>query len=354
MRDYLSAREIDAMGEAEQPSRLLRVYLDTADIMYIADGKAPVASVDRLRRALAAAPAAIVWSTNHPWDYYPTTDEATKDRFIDAMNQFPLVVGSYTEPQQFEPYPDGPPIDIELAHIPDLREVMDHPAASEALGPVGAVVEQVYEAEQAGLEALRATRGVPLYGKNHEFFLQILITITRGQNATTVDEAIAFWEARGLQIDPTARDVVRAQLESYGEMLRQLRAQFPELQNDATVTASLRNALRAALDPDMHERAPGLYAQALLRKRKRANLDRNSRRSDMVDLMHVQFLPYVDVFTTDRENESILRPELPRIRKERASVLLRTRQLEAIADEIERLASVGPAVTPTSTESETP
>ena len=67
----------------------------------------------------------------------------------------------------------------------------------------------------------------------------------------------------------------------------------------------------------------------------------------MVDIQHVQFLPYVDVFTTDRENEAILRPELANIRRLRASVLVRTRQLDTVADEIDRLAAADkPASTP--------
>ena len=118
------------------------------------------------------------------------------------------------------------------------------------------------------------------------------------------------------------------------DMINQLRELCPEIDGDTLMALVLQNE-----DPDLHNVAPGLFLQRALRNAKRRNIDRNSKRSDLVDLHHVQFLPYVDVFTTDRENEAILRPLVPKVIRSRASHLLRVGRLDAVADAIEELAA---------------
>jgi hypothetical protein len=247
------------------------------------------------------------------------------------------VVGS-NEPHEFEPYPpDGSIVDLDLERIRDMREVMEHPDAEQALSIAAPLVSMVHVAEQAGLEALRSTRETPIKGTDFDMYLRIILTLTRVKGGITAEEALAFWEReKGLKLDPETREAIRLQLEPLATMLMAVRAMWPELDDEALV-----QQVKLGADPNLHERAPGRYAQTVLRNAKRRNLDRNSRASDMVDLHHAQFLPYVDVFTTDRENESILRRHLPQIRKRRASILVRVGRLDAVADAIERVAASG-------------
>lgn len=317
----------------------LRVYLDTADIILIADAKAPSPTVARLRSVLESAPAAIVWSVSHPWDYYPGADEATKERIIDAMNEFPLVVGSYVDPRQLEPRPrDGPTPDLDLRRIVDMRDLLNHPAATEALAAAAPVVQMVHEAEQASLEAMRASRATPIAGKDKRVYVDALVSVVTSGDpramSNLIDELIDLGEKQQeVEIDPAVRAAIHDQLVPVVEMMKQAKDMYPELDTNA-----LLQHMRNTIDPSLHETSPGQYAQGLLRQAKRRNVGRNSKRSDPVDLEHVLYLPYVDVFTTDRENVSILQKELPKIRKVRASILVRAGRLEVVADEVERLA----------------
>jgi hypothetical protein len=118
-------------------------------------------------------------------------------------------------------------------------------------------------------------------------------------------------------------------------LLAQVKGQLPGLDLDF-----MTEQLKLWADPNLHERAPGLAAQRVLRNGKRRNLDRNSQRSDMVDLHHAQYLPYVDIFTADRQNAALLRPHLDLLRRHRASRLIRVGRLMEVSDTIAELAAL--------------
>jgi hypothetical protein len=321
---------------------LLRVYLDTADVVAIADAKAEPDDISTLIDSLHRANALVVFSVNHPWDYYSNTDEATKDRMLAAFNGFPHVVASYLEPHQFEPYQADGPHDLDLGYVSDLRKLMKHPAAEKYLSVLSPVAGVVHEAEQASLEAARTSRDVPLKKKDIELYLQVLVSMIRGKNGSTADELLGFWEAHnGEGLEPDTKEAIRSRLAPVADMLSQARDLWPEVDGDTLMAQVLQNE-----DPLLHQKAPGRFLQRCLRNTKRCNLDRNSKRSDAVDLHHVQFLPYVDVFTTDKENEAILRPLVPGLRRIRASRLLRVGRLREVSAAIDEMTQARTAIVP--------
>jgi hypothetical protein len=87
----------------------LRLYLDTADLIAIADGDVPTSVVDDLHEAMRQVGGALVFSVHHAWDFYPRSDEPTRERVVAAMEQFPAVMFAESEPQSFEGTELAPP-----------------------------------------------------------------------------------------------------------------------------------------------------------------------------------------------------------------------------------------------------
>ncbi len=104
----------------------LRVYLDTADIILIADDKAPAEDVAHLHDVMERTGSVLIFSINHPWDYHLGTDAPTRHRMVEAFNGFPHVAAAYDEPEKLEPFVDMQKVpDLELGYVADLHSLMD-------------------------------------------------------------------------------------------------------------------------------------------------------------------------------------------------------------------------------------
>ncbi len=191
------------------------------------------------------------------------------------------------------------------------------------------------EAEQASLEAARDSSDVPMKKKDLEMYAQVFVSVIRGANGTSAEELLSFWEKKtGAPLAANVRAAIGSQLEPMAAMLKQLKVDFPELDGD-----DLMARVQGNEDPNLNKHAPGKFVQRALRNAKRTNITRNSKPSDLVDLAHVQYLPYVDFMTTDRENVSILKPLAAKVRQTRASRLLRVGRLRLVAEAIEEIAA---------------
>lgn len=96
--------------------------------------------------------------------------------------------------------------------------------------------------------------------------------------------------------------------------------------------------IRDMAEPGLATTKPGVYMQRSLRDARRRDLGRNSKRSDLVDLRHVQYVPYVDIFTTDKENVAVLSPVLAKWQWRRQAKVLRNRNLDRVIEEVNALA----------------
>ena len=287
----------------------------------------------QLHVAMIEAKAALVFSVNHAWDFYPRTDQATKDRIAGAFDAFSLVLVPNEEPHIFEKAPGGPH-DLDLRRA-DIAELLNHHEATRALSVLDPVTEIVREAEQASLEAARATPR-PFKKAEFEMYVQVLVGVITGTNGIDAGDLLRFWEERnGRAESPETRDAIIGQLQPIAEMLKQLRVTFPDLDGD-----DLIKMVRDNEDPRLALERPGIFFQRALRNGRRQNVTRNSKRSDLVDLQHVQFLPYVDVLTTDRENVAVLVRALPQARCGRSAKLMRNGDLNGVIMELRRQAEL--------------
>jgi hypothetical protein len=190
----------------------------------------------------------------------------------------------------------------------------------------------VHAAEQESLVAARGTRESPIKKAVLAKYTRGLMRLIERQDGSIAEQLLAFWEEHQGRVESDeALAAVMSQLQPIAEMLERLRS-TPGFDVDA-----MKAKLGESEDRSLSVRRPGVYLERALRGARQRNLDRNSKRSDLVDLHHVQYLPYVDVFTTDKENVAALSPLLANATLRRSGKLLRNRNLARVTEELVRL-----------------
>jgi hypothetical protein len=85
--------------------------------------------------------------------------------------------------------------------------------------------------------------------------------------------------------------------------------------------------------------APGSFLRAIILRDKNKDSRRAPKLSDNADEFHVAFIPYVDVFTLDRENLAIMKRHLGSTRVVRRANLVQNGDDEGLVRAIEALAA---------------
>jgi hypothetical protein len=331
------------------------VYLDSAVINDIADGKVPPNDVDRLHDAMRAVDGLLVVSFAHIWDFSNHTDHGTRTRVSHAIDAFPRAGILLTDPGEQEREDlrqngdsdeglrDDLPLELRslrLELVSDFqRQVFDNAkliAGVEQLVDVGLkFVEAERQAKLAGLAA------VP---KPPRTFVEECLAILL--SADDLEEAISRVSVLSDSISDPPMPI-----ESRQQIDLQLRALWPSISASREI---LPNNGGAPLSPETTARlvsrrpelvtvgfagaeirggeerwnalaakvAPGLAIVAALARNKRRNAARKVKGGDPPDALHVAFIPYMDLATIDGENLSAIEPTLRLMRPRRHGTVI--------------------------------
>lgn len=300
------------------------LYLDAADLITLVDRRVEEDVLQRLYEAMTDKRCALVFTLNHAWDIEPET----RLRLAHVLEAFPLVLMPDIEPEKFEnTETDG----LVLRQV-DVRQLLEAPETDEALKIAHPVVTDAHKAEQAGIVAARATRDTPMRKSDIAMFTNEVVSLLTAHHAVSDEHVTRLWEKRhGSSASEEDRRQVVALAGSVAETMNTVRSVVGHIDPERLLAI-----IRDLPEPGLATTKPGTYMQRCLRDARRRDLGRNSKRSDFVDLRHVQYVPYVDIFTTDKENVAVLTPILAKL--QRHARVLRNRCLERVIDEVKALA----------------
>lgn len=308
----------------------IRVYLDAADIASIADGHVAAEEIDLFHRALQETQAIVIFSACHPWDFQDA-EATSRERRLRVFDSFPMVGWPVHSPLEIEG--DTPARDLELRRIESVYEHLAQPEVHAALESIRSLKFVVHEAEQAGLEADRASKGQALPDKELRSLLRVLVN-GAGSGSDPVSILANLKQLEAFQHRDAS--ILEAQVESLLPILDQALQALPDdLDDDEIMARAMDNHT-----PELGHAQPAHYLQRVLADEKRKDLQPTRKRkpSDMLDIQHAQFLPYVDVFTADKETINGLSRHENKIRKIRAARLVQVRKLGEVVASIRELA----------------
>jgi hypothetical protein len=273
-----------------------RLYLDTADLFDIGDGRADAAELGELRAAMADTGTMLVFNRDHLHDA-AKADSGSRERLLDAVESFEPVLLVMRGPGRVEPL-TADRADIELTPWRNVREEANSAPARAWLGPTSQAYASAQSTREAVQKAARDVGMAPLRldGKR-EAFERALVLLAK--NASGDAE-----KARGIR---ALVDIVRMAFEWL-----EAPAQWP---------------------------GQSFGLQVLLARD--ADAGRSPVLNDLVDIDHVQHFPYVDVATCDRaiwrDGRKVLEGALSAVPLPRRPVLVRTKRLGEVAAAVRSL-----------------
>jgi hypothetical protein len=322
---------VEASGAISGAQSWRRLYLDTAELLDMADGRTDAGVVSALIREMERSSTLLVVSVEHAQDIMHGAAADTYERFLCALERFPNRAVVTTAPHDIEPWEDkAEDIVVELAD--NTREIFSHPRArpfvKELVQEHAALFDVTVETKvnEAAVGSLsRSARGL---------LLRCLVTLVRGWRGTDVATILAMWEGREPpSLSEDERNSLLLLLAPWAELLAEFeRRHHPS----AAMRERMLDYFRNSFDDASHEYSPGMFLGGRLVRCLRRNTGRNPLRSDSVDGMHAQYFPYVDVATCDRQVFACLSKHVRDLRWPRALHLFRNGQL---ADVIALLAT---------------
>lgn len=318
----------------KQPGSLQwpRVYLDSAILLDIADGRLDRGLLSRLLAAMTKRPKWLVVSRDHMQDVMSRTDAGNRDRFAAAVEQFPFRAVVHKEPHEIEPWTDGPR-DIELRPVAAFRELLQEPAAAPYLAKLATAQEQLHVASSSA-QAVRRT-DPPLSPKGNKFVTRCLVTLARGWMGTDVPGILAMWEAEAEEsLSDAERSSIISMLTPWAGLLSDYEREYSPSAEDRD---KLLQNFRDSFDDASREHSPGMFLARRLSGCWHRNVHRKPRRSDSVDGMHASYFPYVDVATCDASAFSCLAPHIGAVSGIRRPILLKNGDLTALVEAVASL-----------------
>ncbi|HVV82378.1 MAG TPA: hypothetical protein VHE35_04835 [Kofleriaceae bacterium] len=270
----------------------MRLYLDSGDLMVIADGDASPHD-QLLRETIAATDARVVYSWVHLVDLLDA-DNATRRRWANAIDGLGPAEWIFIE--------EGKP-KIEALRWPTVWSTLR-------------VLGQFWSPIRApALAARMAARAAHLLDESPPLTPRKL----RANVAKILDG----------QVDADHR----ALLEQYGVDLDQMAAQ-------AAVYGMSRDDILRQIAPDPRDAAARGDIVEAVRRRLDADRARKPAASDLADAQHLDYLPYVDVFTADRYVAAHIdaAQRVPGPRPRTCAHVLRTRHLDEVARVLRKVA----------------
>ena len=197
----------------------MRLYLDTADILDIADGRRDPEGVAELRAAVSETKTIVILSKDHFWDILPRCDEASIERVITALEGFPYVAIPLEEPHELEKI--SKTADVQLASPTSIRAFFIDPQTRKMASVLSTTAGFLHDAEEARRSAAIADGPRKLSNKDQERLLQYAISLMRGVNGRTAEDTADFWDRHLDMLEPEKRAAFMAVL--IGKILASLR-----------------------------------------------------------------------------------------------------------------------------------
>ncbi len=274
-----------------------RLYLDTADLIEIGDGRVSDKFLMEFVRAMAASETRLVLSKEHIQDI-SRGNAAAIESFVQAVERFSPVQLVVQGPEKVEPLTSDHN-DLSVQACSNFRELVYSQAATEWLAPINSAYEQLHVGDQAAHRSITASTVLPdlRSRKANVLFLQAFVCLCRGWLGSEPEPVLLYWERElDIRVTPSERKGILIRLQAVQGYLTAL---LPVANaHEVDVTEALRQ-------PGLWEAAPAQWPGHLLAFRVSAARRRNTRRkplsSDLVDLDHVKHFPYVDIATCDAE-----------------------------------------------------
>lgn len=289
----------------------LRLYLDTADLIMIGDGKEDPAVVRELFAQCERLDVLLVASLWHVADARNAPVDA-RDRIIGAIDTFPRRALTRLDD-------DG---ELVLLPIPSLKQVLDENGED-----VQTILDQANNA--VGIEQSAPPRGnVPLASLNlgKKLLLEVMTADTK-EESLRLAQAFIHKNRRKIATEQTDEMLqVVERMWSVREQLEPLGIWTPDVLTDALTKAEVAKA---------GERPIGKHVGVLVDQRRRAQLDRRYQSGDLADRNHVEYAPYMDIYTGDHDICTWLVEWRSKLTYERPVVPISNRNLRKVVEELQ-------------------
>jgi len=275
---------------------VLRLYLDTGDLVRIADGRT---DPSELLRVMHETDTSLVISREHVQDATWKCDDATRDRFIAAVERFGVILMVQEGPFTIEPAGGS---DIVVVPCTNFGEVVRSPAAKPWMDTANAIADASFAAS-VDVQGHVAQAPAPLRRKaSFELLGQSVVTLIRRGESLETSDVLAAWEAEGLGAGAGPE---RAAVEARATAFKALVDRLKPLAASGGMDGD--DILRGYIDVmSKPEQFPGLHLQLIVGAAEMADFGHERQRSTSVDLEHVAHFPYVDVATVDRQTRHFL------------------------------------------------
>jgi hypothetical protein len=316
-----------------------RLYLDTADLLLIADGRVEQTVVDELLLAMAASDTRLTLTREHIWDGLSRVDEPTKQRVVAAVEAFGPILMVMDGPEVVEPL-SRDRTDIVVQVCTNFRELVFAPAAGPWLEKMNQVQERAYE----GIVAAQTVRRAGGPEAQHEskdaqaFFLRSFVTLCAGWKGDDAEVIATYWENElGVTLRSDQRQRVIVKLRAVAALLRPLRDTIAREGIDPYEVLRMMGAVN---DDDRSN--PGRSLAMRVAGLKERDVMRRRSRSDMLDLGHISHFPYVDFATCDANSYPAVIANLARVGGPRRPEVFRVGNLPSVSDQLRRTAATDP------------
>jgi uncharacterized protein (DUF2384 family) len=309
-----------------------RLYLDTADLLDIADCRVDSAVVDALLGAIETKGLVTIFTLEHLLDMQRMSVDEPGKVLGDVARRFGRRAVVSTEPHEVEPWHEAS-ADIVLELVRDPVGLFTHPAAASVVERFGDLTRRAHQGDRA-IQDSGGSSSIPISGDAEKLFAQCMITLVRGWMGSDIDGIVSFWAPK------TAPTLTAGRIAAVRRRLEMFRAAFIEVEPLMDEQADARDHamanMLAATDP---ARSPGLHLMTKLSAARTHDGHRAPKASDAVDGMHAVYFPYVDIATCDKFTHTHLERAMPTVAKARPVQLLRTKRLEQVLEAIGALRS---------------
>jgi hypothetical protein len=317
-----------------------RLYLDTADLIDIADDTTDAALVDQLLTAMDEHLVVLVVSNDHFQDALRREDLEWTDRFATTLERFRLRTLVTTGPHQVEPWPvANEPQDIVIEGCSNIREIITSPAGTPYLETMREAQDAIHNAT-VNVAAMRRDLGeIAIPKHQRSIALQSTITQVHGwMGNEPVPVVLHHLEEDGGT--PSGREIANL-LYSQLPVAELLNAVQPLIDRLGFDRLELVRRMACSMASDGYTVAPGSWLGAKLQGGLIRNTTRTPLRSDAVDALHAMHYPYVDIASCDAQAHAILSRLVGQARGPRPAtvVLQRNGRLADIVDHIRQLPS---------------
>lgn len=303
-----------------------RLFLDTAVLIEIGDGRIDSGLLDELLDAVAQHAFVLLVTPHHLQDALRPGERDNVARLATALESFPALGVVDRGPDEIEPW-DSPTGDIAILPCGNIREILEWPQGQDVLA-------HQHRAQRSGHAGIVTATGmrracpdlkVPARLQPVAQYALVMMVVTLEPRIQDLVEEGA--DALGIKLTAADRDTVGMWLVPVLGLLAHL---APEL---AALSPDERGRIAKSIFPEQ-ERSPGRWLGGRVSGCRWRNIQREPLPSDAIDVSHVQHFPYVDVATCDRETFGSLQRHVADISGPRRPTVFRNSELRQLVDHI--------------------